>query len=83
MAELINHYGTITMNQLHVHCNVNIDTPSCNAQNSAQIYEYIMNIIDEAGKRIIVNESEKYTIRNIKSGPILFKLIMSKEIVDN
>ena len=42
-----------------------------------------MNSINVVGKKSIVNEYEKYTTINIKSGPILFKLIKSKEIVDN
>ena len=47
--------------QLDIHCDIYIDTQSRDAQNSTQMYEFIMNIIDEADKRRIVYESEKNT----------------------
>ena len=81
--DLINRYGTITMDEVKTNCNIYIDTQSRDAQNSAQMYECIMNSIDEVGKKRTVNECEKYTILNVKSGPIHFKLITSKVIVDN
>ena len=71
------------MDKLKTHCNTYIDTQTRDVQKSTQIYEYSMNSIDEIGKKIIVNECEKYTTINVKSGPILFKLITSKAIVDN
>ena len=37
--DLINCYGTITMDELKTHCNTYIDTQSHDDQHSAQIYE--------------------------------------------
>ena len=42
-----------------------------------------MNSIDEVGKKRTVIECEKDATMNVKLGPMFFKLITSKAIVDN
>ena len=42
-----------------------------------------MSSLSEVGKKTIANENDEYTEANIKSGPLLYKVITSKAIVDN
>ena len=47
------------------------------------MYQCIMSSLSEVGKKTIANENDEYTEANIKSGPLLYKVITSKAIVDN
>ena len=75
---LLQLYGVISLKNIKTHYDSYI-----NAQNSAQMYQCIMSSLSETRKKIIANENEKYTTRNIKSRPLLYKISTSKAIIDN
>ena len=52
------------------------------AQNDAQIYHCIKNSLASEAERKIPAERESYHINNVPSGPLLFKLLMQKAIID-
>ena len=52
------------------------------AQNDAQMYHCIKNSLTPEAERKILAERESYHINNVPSGPLLFKLMMQKAIID-
>ena len=81
--DLLQLYSTISLDNLKANCKSYIDQQTHDVQNSAQMYQCIMSSLSEVGKKTIANENDEYTEANIKSGPLLYKVITSKEIVDN
>ena len=81
--DLLQLYGTIYLDDLKTTCKFYIDQQTRDAQNSAQMYQCIMSSLSEVGKKTIANENNEYTESNIKSRPLLYKVITSKVIMDN
>ena len=52
------------------------------AQNDAQMYHCIKNSLTSEAEHKILAERESYHINNVASGPLLFKLLMQKAIID-
>ena len=52
------------------------------AQNDAQMYHCIKNLLTCEAESKILAERESYHINNVPSGPLLFKLLMQKAIID-
>ena len=81
--DLLQLYGTISLDDLKTSWKSYIDQQTRDAQNSAQMYQWILSILSKVGKKTIANENDEYTEAKIKSGPLLYKVITSKAIVDN
>ena len=52
------------------------------AQNDAQMYHCIKNSLTSEAEHKILAEREPYHINNVPPGPLLFKLLMQKSIID-
>ena len=59
-----------------------MDANSHQAQNNVQLYHCMLNSLTKAGKLKILAESQKYHTRESPCGPLLFKLLMQKAIID-
>jgi hypothetical protein len=58
-------------------------TPTRQAQNNTMMYKCIKNSIEEEGKVKILAELDSYHVQGVGCGPLLFKVIMGKAVVDN
>jgi len=75
-------HGTLIMEQVRTKVLTYVNTPTRRAQNSYQMYLCIMVLLTDEGRTKILTEAEKYTVNQIKSGPLLFKILMTKAAVD-
>lgn len=70
--------------QDHVTKYVNLQTRQ--AQNAVQMYHFVIESLSADGRLRIIAEKDKYTVKvnNVEypNGPMLFKLVMSRAIVD-
>lgn len=80
---IFNDHGRYTMDQLNAHVATYVNTNTRAAQNSMQMYLCLSKSITDEGKAKLANEAASYTINGITSGPLFFKLMVSKAIVDN
>jgi hypothetical protein len=80
--DLINEYGQLTDEQIRNHCATYIANDTRQAQNNAQLYHCIQNTLTKEGQLKILAERDKYHINHVPCGPLLFKLLMQKAIID-
>jgi len=81
-VDLLQAHGTLTLNQIRDHCETYIHLQTRQAQNSYQMYACIMASLTDEGRTKILTEADRYTINGIQSGPLLYKVLMSKAAVD-
>ena len=79
---LITNYGQLTLKNVQAHVDTYIQQQNCHAQNSIQMFKCISSSITEAAPLEIITETETYTRHGAEAGPILFKLLMQKAIID-
>ena len=82
-VDLIDQYALISLEDLTKETESYVDTHSRNAQNSIQMYTCIMASLSEEGRKKVTNLQGKYTVLGIKSGPLLYKIVTQKVVVDN
>jgi len=85
--DLITNYGMLRVEDIRGHVQGYMDQPTRQAQHSVQMYHAIMNSLTSEGRERILNEQDKYNITDANGvtyqvGPLLFKIVMSKAIVD-
>ena len=80
---LIQDYGNITMDQIRNHCQGYVLNHTRQAQHQFQLYQCLMASLTDKGRLKIASETDKYSVNNIKCGPLLFKLLMSKAAIDS
>jgi hypothetical protein len=83
---LLTNYGLIEQEDIRAQCLTYCSSQTRQAQNNFQLAACILNSLSIEGKKTIASEPEKYHTDStlaIPSGPMLFKLIMSKALVDN
>ena len=79
---LIANYGQLTPEDIRAHVATYIAAQGRRAQNAVQMYHCIMESLTEEGKNKVLAETSKYTVQNELVGPLLFKLLIQKAIVD-
>ena len=82
VQNIIDHYGEITMEQVREECLQYVHLQSRKSQHSYQMYECIMNSLTESARIKITPDSDLYTIRGIRCGPLLYRYLMSKAAID-
>ena len=82
IRNLITNYGQLTLENVQAHVDMYIQQQNHHAQNSVQMFKCISSSITEAAHLKIIMETETYTRHGAEAGPILFKLLMQKAIVD-
>jgi len=75
-------YGVVTLQQLQTHASNYINQPTRRAQNSYQMYVWIMSSLTDEGRAKLLTRPEDYTSQDIQSGTLLFKVLMSITTVD-
>ena len=80
---LIQDYGNITMDQIRNHCQGYVLNHTRQAQHQFQLYQCLMASLTDKGRLKIASETDKYSVNNIKCGPLLFKRLMSKAAIDS
>ena len=80
---LVQDYGNITMDQIRNHCQGYVLSHTRQAQHQFQLYQCLMASLTDKGRLKIASETDKYSVNNIKCGPLLFKLLMSKAAIDS
>ena len=80
--QLITNYGQLTPQNITDHVQTYIAAQDRRSQNAVQMYHCIMSSLTEAGKNKVLAEADKYTVNNELVGPLLFKLVVQKAIVD-
>ena len=78
---LLTEYGRITTDDITANATY-MGMQNRLAQNDAQMYHCIKNSLTPEAERKILAERESYHINNVPSGPLLFKLLMQKAIID-
>ena len=81
-VNLLTEHGTLSVEEVRTEVLTYVDTESRRAQNSYQMYACIMASLTDEGRTKILTEAERYTTNQIKSGPLLFKVLMTKAAVD-
>ena len=81
-CNLITNYGQLTLQKVQVHVDTYIQQQNRHAQNSVQMFKCISNSIMEDAHLKIIMETETYMRHGTEAGPILFKLLMQKAIID-
>ena len=79
---LLTEYGRLTINNIKTYGSNYINTQSRQAQNDMQMYHCIKNSLTDAAEKSILSERDKYHNHNQPSGPLLYKLLMQKAIID-
>ena len=84
---LITNYGMLTVEDIHAQVMTYAHLPTRQAQNGVQMFHAIFNSLSEEGRDQIANEHRLYRItlasgEEYPAGPILFKVVMAKAIVD-
>ena len=79
---LIEGYGRLTMKEIRDHCSSYINLKTRQAQHQYQMYECIMNSLTQMTRLRITSATDKYEIGGVKCGPLLFKHLMMKAVVD-
>ena len=80
---LIEDYGNISIDDIRIHCQGYVLNHTRQAQHQFQMYQCLMASLTDKGRLKIVSEVDKYTVNDIKCGPLLFKLLMSKAVIDS
>ena len=73
---LIQDYGTITLERIKDHEETYIDTPSRDAQDTNLLYECIMNSVSREGKSKITMWKKDYWLNGYSSGNLLLKVLI-------
>lgn len=79
---LITEYGRLSMDKIKEHALTYINGETRRVQNSTQMLLCIKESLTEAGKLKILSESSQWKANDKESGPMLFKYIMQKAVVD-
>jgi hypothetical protein len=83
---LIKEYGRLTFEEIRNHVDGYAANNTRQAQNNFQMYHCIMNSLTDEGQQKILAEQSKYHTGegndSRPSGPLLFKLLMQKAIID-
>ena len=78
----LDHYGEITRAQVLAHVNTYIGTPTRNAQNSAQMFECLVNSLTEEAQATIFSDPTSYTQAGVQDGLLLLKQIIGMSHID-
>jgi hypothetical protein len=81
-VNLLTEHGTLSVEEVRNEVLTYVDTETRRAQNSYQMYACIMASLTDEGRTKILTEADRYTVNQIKSGPMLFKVLMTKAAVD-
>lgn len=79
---LLTEYGRITVADISAHCATYINANNRQSQNDTQMYHCIKNSLTPEAEIKILAERSKYHIGDTPCGPLLYKLLMQKAIVD-
>jgi len=79
---LLTEYGRIDIDDLKTDATAYINQDSREAQNSYQMFLCITNSLTETWRAKILTETKQYTINGVPSGPLLFKLLMTRSATD-
>ena len=80
---LIEDYGNISIDEIRTHCQGYVLNRTRQAQHQFQMYQCLMASLTDKGRLKIVSEADMYTVNNTKCGPLLFKFLMSKAVIDS
>jgi hypothetical protein len=83
---LLSHYGLIDEEDIRAQCLTYCHAATRQAQNNCQLAACILNSLSVDGRKTIASEPSKYHTDDTlatQPGPMLFKIIMSKDLVDN
>ena len=81
-VELIANYGTVTMEQLRENARTYVTTQTRVAQDSTQLYTCLMNSLSSVGWSKVTLQEDEYTIRGMKVGVLLLKVIIRVSAID-
>lgn len=80
---IITEFGRLSTAEIRAHSQGYVISETRKAQNSMQMYLCLSNSLTKEAQEKIVDESSMYTISEITSGPLYFKLLMQKANLDN
>jgi len=79
---LLDHYGEIDIQHIRNQAYTFITTQSRAAQDSAQLASCLWNSLSQAGRNKISIHQNEYTINDVPSGELLFKVIIRESYID-
>ena len=79
---LLTQYGRLTADQIRIFGATYINQQNRQRQNDAQMYHCLRNSLTEDASNKILAERDNYYINQEPSGPLLFKLLVQKAVVD-
>ena len=82
LSNLLDNYGTITIDQVRAHVVTYINTPVRAAQDSKMLYQAIQNSISADTYDKVRNKRAQYVINGVESGELFLRLIISEAHVD-
>lgn len=82
-TNLITNYGEISMTDLRAWENTYITTNTRAAQDTSMLYHCLMNSLTQAGKDKIMLWKSEFMIGRVRSGVLLFKLIVRESHIDS
>ena len=81
--DLLSEFGQLTMTDINAHCNTYHDTTSRKAQNSVQMKMALYKTLGPTTQLEMLNVKDQWSIGATPYGPMMFKSLMNKTIVDN
>ena len=79
---LLTQYGRLTADQIRIFGTTYINQQNRQRQNDAQMYHCLRNSLTDEAANNILSERDNYHINQEPSGPLLFKLLVQKAVVD-
>lgn len=80
---LIKHYGQLSLEDIKNKAQTYAGNPSRAAQNSSQMCTFLLDSLTESTRTEIMQVKDEWSIGEEGQGPMLFKVLMNKTIVDN
>eukprot|EP00957_Ditylum_brightwellii_P007945 601739-Ditylum_brightwellii.AAC.1 len=79
---VLTEYGRLSMEDIIKHTSFKFMSHNRCCQNNIQFYYYLLNSIDKNSKMQILQEDRDLYVQGMPIGAALFKLLMSKTVVD-
>ena len=80
--DLLEEFGIISIADATTDALTYVNQQTRKAQNSYQMYMCISNSLTDEGRAKILTDTAVYTVNNIPSGPLMFKLLMTRAATD-
>jgi len=83
LRNLIDEYGMLTLEEIKAHVETYRNLNNRQAQNAAHMCTFLLDSLDTHTREAMTSSSKEWSIDGKGYGPLLYKVIINKTIVDN